>query len=460
MINVHNKFCLASFVLTALVTGCQEAEPEPDTPSLESFLVIQESGEEALIAALTGLSDADRMVMVDMLILQKPMLSTWDLCAGLTQQQAIGSCEGRLQRTRGRPHLWGNAAPNERGVDMNAAAPVRMREAIGPGQTSIQLSEVESLYSGLSPIPSSCTVEDYDCRILEARHATTPTDSVVAGQICMSVRDRRWREECFFRVAEDSAVFLEQRETALRDSIEFCLLAGEFRNYCAEQIFARSIDLAPPLYSPRSSWAPALVQLSALREQWSDRPESAAMDIEQRFWSVLVQRSVSVSQDLCGDPMDWLPEAASVHFRSAIAFRYVGDALESGRPPGEDLEAFQGWVTGLRDILSVRCNGQGEPMPEDTRWRFIADFWPTDEAGDDNIPAVTYLNGARRPYDGQDSDIDEVIVTLEALARFDQVPDSLIMSVRNHESEILRWTAERLYQKRMVRPPNSSYEGP
>jgi hypothetical protein len=343
---------------------------------------------------------------------------------------------------------------------MNSVSPVLEREAVGPGQTSVQLGDVESMYSGLTAIPSSCGIQNHDCRILEARNVLTVEDSTVSGQMCMSVRSQRWRDECFFRLAEGTAAFMNQRNTAMRDSVEFCLMAGEFKNYCAEQVFALSIDLAPPLFAPRSAWDPALEQLSALKAQWSNRGQSLAADIEQRFWSVLVQRSVSISQALCGDPMDWLPEVSATHFRGAIAYRFVGDALIEGHSPGLNEEALQGWVDGVRGVLAERCNGEGSLIPEDTRWGSVPDYWPIDEPGDEHIPAVTYLNGSRRPFDDVNPEVDEIIATVEVLARFPHVPDSLIMSVRNHESEILRWSVNKLYAKREVRPPGSSYEGP
>ena len=435
-------------------------EPESSPPSIEMFLIAQEAGDEALIGALREVPDPDRMVIIDILLLRDPILSNWDLCVGLTQQEVLSNCEARLQRTRGRPHLWGSAAQNDRDVDMNAIAPVLIRSAAGPGQTTVQFGDVESMYSELTPIPSSCELENYDCRILEARNAVSPTGATVAGQMCMAVQSRRWRDECFFRLAEATTANLAQSNTALRDGIEFCLMAGEFRNYCAEQVFALSIDLAAPLFAPRSAWEPALEQLSVIREQWSGRREFLAVDIEQRFWSVLVQRSVSVSRELCGDPMDWLPEASAPHFRSAIAYRFVADALEGSRLPGEGREDLQGWIDGVRGALAERCHGEGSLIREDSRWRSIKDYWPIDEPGDENIPATTYLNGSRRPYDDVNPEIDEIIATVEALARFEYVPDSLIMSVRNHESEIVRWSVNRLYLKRAVRPPNSSYDGP
>ena|GEM_PF-3664095 len=440
--------------------GCADSEPAATEPSIDQFIGLMDQGDNQLVEALRELPDSDRVVMIDMLLSHEPRISNLDLCSGLGSGPALNACEDRVGRTRERPHLWGNAAHNDRPVDMNAVSPVLYRLAPGPGQTSVQFGEVESMYSDLTPIPSSCGVTSFDCRIQEARNNLRADSSIHAGQLCMAISDQRWREECFFKLAEGTATFMNERPTALRDGIELCLMSGEFRNYCAEQVFALSIDLAPPLFANQASWAQAIGQLEFVREQWRGRQEYLAADIEQRFWSVLVQRSVSVSGTLCGDAMEWLPEASVPHFRSALAYRYVADSLGGSRIPGHSRADLDRWIEEVRGVFAHRCEGLGELIPEDSSWRSIEDYWPIDEPGDESIPATTYMNGSRRPYDHVNPEVDEIIATVEALARFQHVPDSLIMSIRNHESEILQWSLNRLYNKRIIRPPNTSYDGP
>tara|TARA_B110000037_G_scaffold205037_1_gene249560 strand:- start:13 stop:1374 length:1362 start_codon:yes stop_codon:yes gene_type:complete len=442
---------LTLLIAGALCSGCFEHGPEETVPTIESFLSLYDEGSEVLIGALRELPDADRIVTIDMLLSNTPGLSVWDLCAGITDEVALLNCESRILRVRERPHLWGNSAPNDRGVNMSASSPVLERAAPGPGQTSVQLGDVTSMFSDLSPALSSCGTGNYDCRITEAVNVITPDDSLAAGGLCLTISSQRWREECFFRVAEATALLTSRRKTALRDGIELCLMAGEFKNHCAEQVFVFSAALAAPLFAQEADWQQAIEQLSELREAWSARTESLGADIEQRLWSVLGPRSIFISERLCGDPLDWLPDTAIPHFRGAIAFRFVADTLSSGRPPGESREDLQWWIDGVRGVLSERCAGEGSLLQEYMGRRSVQDYWPDDGPGDDSIPAVIFMNGARRPYDDVNPEIDEIIVTLESLARFEAVPDSLLLSVSDHESELLRWTVNRLQAKRNTR---------
>ena len=292
------------------------------------------------------------------------------------------------QQLSGRPHLW----------DSGSGA-----------VSSLPIEGLVNPWADLPPQEVDCA--DDSCRL---------TAALAAGNgagVCASVESVRWRQECFFRLAEQA-----------RDAhagARLCLGAGQFADRCLGHI---SKHLAHPstALNDAAGWQALTATVDEIA---AVLPEALGERMADRIYAESLFSAYVAAESLTGDPLDHLPQRARPHIYAALAHRLMTE---------QSLVGLRAWEDALESALERR----GAPGTTRARPGGIPNSWKTLLPGEEAIPWVAYLRDQRRAQ-GSTPETDRLITLLEANARRSRPDRALINEAMRSVDPLVRWTVAR-----------------
>ena len=396
------------------------------------------------VEMLDQLQDSvERIALISAQIDREPQSA--DLYCGLLPR---GISRSRCLHVVERPHLW---------TDLQESTDVAARA--GPGPTHSKLRAVDIPLSEW--IHSRAELDVFGAEVdVHAQAWSSALGGVYRGQLekvgssCASVPSGpRWRYDCFYSAAQ--AYISRWGRAGLKDAIGMCGASGAYRGQCVTAVIRQlalrspSSDVADPV-----SWAPVMMAAHDLRD--AAVTMGIQDDILDRFWAETALNSVYKAQDVSGDLLDALPQAAAPHVRSAVAYRI----LSSSSVPLTMAVAIDTVSAHLnRRVDGSKGVGEGVSLMP-----VVSDLWPVDRKGEAHLSAISYLGSSRRTV-AADPDTDVKIAVMEAAARLSPPWAALIATGTVDVDQRVRWTAARLEERlgaqvlRGAEPNRSSANG-
>jgi hypothetical protein len=360
-----------------------------------------------------------------------------------------GDARVRCQSIEARPHLSDPKQSSDRGTASS------WRRVFG------ELPEVElpDAWQGIRAVAVTCAPGGTEaaCRTERAKFAAREGEVARARAVCAGLAAGTWRDECIFQAAEVMAVPQEGRHrdaTRFRQAAEMCLAAGPFAHRCLTHLQRELERLATPANRAHSqNWVQLGELIAGMEQGLTALPEAHRAWVVERAWSGAIHQSMSKADRVSGALLDFLPAERHVHVRDAATWRLM-EIDREGRRPSREPRSLEQWITRVRIHLTHPPQGWGVKVERDARK--VGDLWDPGIAEELGIPQGPYLGGSRRARHG-DPILDAQIAVLEAAAQLLSGPDleALLVEGAASPDELVRWTAVRLWQKKLLRrlPP-------
>ena len=438
--------------LLQLLVGCASVEapsrfedcPDDECRVAWAIEVFARDPDEAA-EAVKGIEDRTARVAVVNRLAETYPGRTGLLCGRLERGPARERCE----RLNMRQHLQHERPAGE-------PQPVRVTTRAAGGPVSARLDSPTSLRSAFADVePLFPAGEDFvaassvcadlrdpdTCASALSEVAAAKGDGLGAARACALIEPGRWRWECAFHVADMRAH--NGRAAGYADSVDLCLLAGDFVDNCLAHGLYLLADVAPDSsVSDPAAWGPAREAAAAVSATWEARHQLLAPLAVSRFWSEALGYAYSASSAVTGGPLGspggeaGIPEAAIPHLHAAAARRLL-DLEDVG---GRDLD---GVAAALDAALALRPDQPLALSGASSLYQSSVDLWARDAPGDDAFPSIAYLGTSRRVW-SPDVATDRRLALLEAAARTAPPKAELVAREVEATDPLVRFTAVRL----------------
>ena len=377
-------------VALLLLSGCGEEEPGCDGADCTSQQIVDQwdRAPSAARQALLDLSDP----IVQLAVVRALAAAHPDALAELCPELS-GETERECRQMSQRPHLWKQSNSKKLG--------------------SLPTDGVKNPWAALSAVEVGCA--DDSCRLTAASRAGAQGDG---PGICASITEQRWRDECFFRVGEQSS------DIALGMSI--CLGAGPYIERCLGHI-SRNLATPPLALNDAEGWKK---HQESIQNTTKALPAPLAQRMVDRLWAESLTAAYNASKQATGDPLDHLPPSARPHILSAIAWRLTSTETHSG---------LVEWMAALDAALARRGTIHAPQM----RPGIIKRGWMKVLPGEEALSWVAYLRDQRRVL-GQSDEAERIICLLEGMHRSDTLDQRLLEDASTHSEREVRWTVSRI----------------
>ena len=349
------------------------------------------------------------------------------LCDGLPQ----GPSQDRCRRASSRPHLHVDTPMTGAQSDPAKLPPIERR--------LVQLLQRDSPLSEVAPTQGPCAdAEDLPaCLLAAALKQAEAKDARGAAALCHAVPlggqpAHRWRSECFFGAAE--ARLKAEQSAGYAAAIDLCTAAEHFGPFCIDHLLtllARSVPAAD--VSSEEAWAEVLRSQGAIEATWAGAEVMPAM--RATLWARALSIAVQSAQTVAGDALGFIPDHAVVHLRAAVAARMISEQ-------GADAHSLQGWISQVQSALGKRA-GRTQWRPQHGPLKQVGGTWPRSAAESDGVALVPYRGLARRAV-SEAVQADIAICVLEAAARQQPLPQTLLASAQAYPDPAVQWTAAQL----------------
>ena len=330
----------------------------------------------------------------------------------------------RCQSISMRPHLW---------TEVNSL-PVTKRLAEGPtGALLTPRVKAQSIPS--IGTESACQPQDTSCFEAEAKKANTVEDAINA---CQQIPEKKWQQECFFVTAEE---WLEKPNSeAYHEATQLCLLTDTFQPHCFQHLSKKLAEDVPKATEVDQEKYRKIIQHGKqIKQSWDSRDAIFGKAMVDLMWAKALDISYVRAGIVAGNPFDHLPPAAIPHIRAAAVYHLM--YME-----GASSFDLEGWALRTQRALNARLKPADTRTPRAFSREKINQNWSSDKNDDNTIPAVFYMTDGRRAV-SRDSHLDLLLCTLEAAARLPN-GKTLLKQGMAHQSNLVRWTANRLLNQR------------
>lgn len=261
------------------------------------------------------------------------------------------------------------------------------------------------------------------CRESEAIQLIHTRSFKEAKKSCAAISSSLWRQECFFHCAE---TLLEKDITRYSDALSFCEESGSFRNNCIQHGIFR---IASYWIEEKYNITQVQQQMQALHTVWNTHHSEEAFVRIDQLWAHWMYRYMETH------PLtpEQIPSDLSPHYRNIKALWGVQFAKALNSNLEQHIQKRQ------NDTLRLQKQRRGlDPM---------MNLWFEKPSND----VRSYLGYSFRHTD-LDPMIDELIATLESLARIQPPQTNLIAPYRNHPHPKVQQTATRLLRLELGNP--------
>jgi hypothetical protein len=253
----------------------------------------------------------------------------------------------------------------------------------------------------------------------------------------MSISEDKWRSECIFNVAEYT--FTLRSPQAISNGRDLCLLTGKYVTNCIEHQVSTAIHNVRKSHAAQtdSFWLESARTGEALREAWATLNADFSTQVMEQYWAILVDLAMRDMDGGYGDPLDYLPPAATPHVRASAA-TFVVKSMEGGA-----LVSLNDMVIKTKAALASRR----PTAARITASRASAEV-PARRVGNksrlpEDLKKIVYRNNSSRPVSPKE-DVDLALCIIEAAHRVRPATPSaqaLISGAQSHSDTLLRWAA-------------------
>ena len=390
----------------------------------------EESPEE--VSRLIGTVElpVERLALVLMLTEKWPG-TTSGLCELLENLDEKRRCQSLNQR----PHL---------GIDVTQDDQKLRKEwtkFFGPSHTETVLSPWVELQA--REVDCRDDQSELGCHAQKAKARAKVKDYEGAAAICKSVKNTKWRNECFFETAE--SLFQTSKKSGIRVSnvapaIDLCLGSEVFAARCLTHLQVRLSRLVPRSYED-SSWG-KLERLINMADTGIRRHNARlANRFVERVLAEVMWKYLSKSETLYVQPLIERFGQSGPFVRAAIANRLIKGSDLSQRSLGE-------WADLVNQTMNASSPEELERVPVvSAAFGTNETTWGKSFGKEAELPWTFMADGTRRVISA-DPEVDAAICVLEAVVKEKKSMPGLrfLGSGLDHPNEWVRWTAARHLQ--------------